>query len=522
MAYISNTNKKVKWGIDTGSGPLMMPSSTTANSTSPVNMDYVRNNPLPAAPKPESVSPTQYRGITGVSSNVSPGNSTYSAPAPTSQNRSTPTGLTGLLSGLDQLAAGLKSYQARQSTSQPAGLVQTPEPSQFSQFTSGLMDASSPSSDQRGLLSDLRTASRRGREIGEEARRISDMYGSEIARVGNLGAGAVAGAKTTGTDPVGRGNAAIAAESASNRISALSAAQAAALQGTQQQLTGAEQGITGITNALTGANTQQQLAQQALATGGQLALPSPAAYGQTVFDPVTGTYTGAGGNLDPQVQAQNLAQQVLSGAMTYDQAIASLGYAGTAGTNFLNNALTAQGGNPLQLQAQNAAQQANIATQGTAGTEIARQGLQQATQDYISTNTAAEFAHDQARAVVDILARTGLNNVSSTDYNRALREVQQRFSDVDRTALNTALIEAQVAYTNLLSTGGGTPTGREEQALGTLNIDSSAAAINASIQELENAVARRLQAQYGALQQYNQNLGTGSTVGGGSGSIWDW
>jgi hypothetical protein len=388
------------------------------------------------------------------------------------------------------------------------------------------MDASKPSKAQRDYLRKLEKQSQAGKEAANRAADISDMYGGEIARVGRLGAGAVAGAKTTGTDVVGRGNAAIASESASNRIAALGAAQAAALQGTGQQLTAAEQGITGLTSALQGANTQQQLAQQALAQGGQLAMPSPAQYGQTVFDPTTGGFSG--GNLDPQQQAGNLAQQVMSGQMTYDQALASLGYAGQAGTNFLNNAITGAGGNPLQLQAQNAAQQANIATQGTAGTEIARQGLQQMTQQYVDTTTAAEFAHQQANAVSNILEQTGLNNISSTDYNKALNQLKGRFSDVNFAALNTALTEAQVAYTNLLSTGGGTPSGREAQAIGTLNINQSAAAINASIQELENAVSRRLQAQYGALQQYNQNLGTGGTVGGsqpsagGSGSIWDW
>lgn len=398
------------------------------------------------------------------------------------------------------------------------GVLGAPNPSQLAQFTSGLMGASQPNQTQQDYLDQLAKQAKRGEEIAQQSAAIGKKYGSEIDRVGRLGAGAVAGAKSTGTEVVGRGNAQLASESASNRISALSAAQAAELQGVGQQLTAAEQGITGLTNAGNIANTQQQLGISALGTGGNLAMPSPAQYGQTVFDPLTGQYTGAGGQMDPAIQAQTLAQQVMTGAMTYDQAVASLGYApGGVGQNFLNNALTQAGANPLQLQAQSAGQQANIATQTTAGTDIARQGLAQATQDYIGMTTAAQFAGQQAMAVSNILARTGLNNVSSTDYNRAIRELQGRFSDVERQALETAFIEAQAAYTNLLSMGGGTPTGREAQALGTLNPNSSAAAINASIQELENAVARRLQAQYGALQQYNQNLGTGATTGGATG-----
>lgn len=401
-------------------------------------------------------------------------------------------------------------------TPTPITTTKQPEPTTgFGGFVTGLQGASRPNKTQTGLVQYVMDASREGKRIGEEAARISAMYGNEIARVGQLGAGAVAGAKTTGTDVVGRGNAAIASESASNRIASLSAAQAAALQGTQQQLTGAEQGITGLTNALTGANVQQQLGISALGTGANITAPSPAQYGQTVFNPYTGQYTG--GNLDPQTQAQTLAQRVMSGQMTYDQALASLSYAGNAGTNFLNNAIATSGGNPLQLQAQGAGQQANISTQTTAGTDIARQGLAQATQDYVQLNSAAQFANQQSSAVSDILAQTGLNSVSSTDYNKALNTIKGKFSDVNFQALNTALREAQIAYTNVLSSAGLTPTGSETQALATLSLDSSAEAINASIQQLENAVARRLQAQYGAVQQYNQNLGSGNTLGGSSG-----
>jgi hypothetical protein len=131
-------------------------------------------------------------------------------------------------------------------------------------------------------------------------------------------------------------------------------------------------------------------------------------------------------------------------------------------------------------------------------------------------NTAAEFANTQATAVTDILSQTGLNEISSTDYNKAINTIKGRFSDENFQSLNTALIEAQSAYSTLLSTTGGTPSGREGQALATLDINQSAGAINASIQELERAVARRLQAQSGAVEQYRNNLGSGgTTVGGG-------
>jgi hypothetical protein len=242
--------------------------------------------------------------------------------------------------------AGLKGYNY-DGNGNSAGK----EINQFNQFTGGLLDNQDPGKAQRDYLRKLEQQSQKGEEIGRRAGEISSRYGGEIARVGKLGAGAVAGARSTGTDVVGRGNANLAAESASNRISSLSAAQAAELQGTQQQLTGAEQGITGLTSALQGANTQRQIGNQALQAGGQLAQPQVAGYGQTVFDPVTGQYSGGGGNMDPQQQATNFAQQVMNGSMTYDQAMSSMGYAGGAGANFLNNAITQAGGDPLALQA---------------------------------------------------------------------------------------------------------------------------------------------------------------------------
>ena len=436
-------------------------------------------------------------------------------PTPTSNNNN-PASSTGTQSGTGTPSTSTGTQTGGRTRVNADG-TREPSGTQFSQFTGGLLGrGTDTTADQQRYLDMVEEAARRGETIGNRAADISDMYGNEIARVGRLGAGAVAGNLSTGTQVVGRGNANLAAESASNRISALSAAQAAALQGTQQQLTGAEQGLTGANYGLTGANTQQQLAQNALQAGGQLAAPQVAQYGQTVFDPTTGQYTGAGGSMDPAVQAQTLAQQVMSGQTTYDQAVAALGYApGGVGTNFLNNAITQAGGNPLQLQAQSAGQQANISTQTTAGTEIGRSGYEQSLANLVDMSTQAQAAEQQAMAVSDILAQAGLNDVNSRFYNRRLNDIKREFGDNNFQNLETALIEAQAMYSTLLqSAGGGTPSSRTQQALDTLSTDMSAEQINASIQELENAVARRLQAQQGAVDLYQQNLQQGQTTGG--------
>lgn len=82
----------------------------------------------------------------------------------------------------------------------------------------------------------------------------------------------------------------------------------------------------------------------ALQAAAGLAQPQVTSYGQTVFDPLSGTFTGGQGSLDPQNAAFMLANEVKAGRMTYEQAVASLGYAGGAGQQFLNNALQGGGG----------------------------------------------------------------------------------------------------------------------------------------------------------------------------------
>ncbi len=382
-----------------------------------------------------------------------------------------------------------------------------------------LLGRSNPQAEQERTRKEMERIAAGNKAIGDNAARMSKEYSDEIARVGGLKAGAVAGNLSTGTNIVGSGNAAIATQSANTRMQALAEAQQAALKGTEQQLTAQEQQANAFNPSLQASLTQQQLGLSGIGTAAGLAAPSVAPYGQTSFNPLTPGF--AGGNMDPQTQASTIAQQLMSGQMTYDQAVEAMGYAGTAGTNFLNQALSSMGANPLQLQAQGTAAQTNLQTTGTATTGIARAGLEETTRDYNQLIGAADAAHRQAQNVNTILDKTGLNNVSSTDYNKALNSLQRRFSSTDFVALQTALNEAQIMYTNLLSTGGGTPTGNENNAITALNINQSAAAIKSSIQQLENAAANRLQAQQGIMQQYQQNLNSGAGTGGNA-SDWSW
>ncbi len=404
--------------------------------------------------------------------------------------------------------------------------AQNPNQNSFKGILGSLLGASKATSEQERTRKEMERIAAGNKAIGEQARGISDQYSKEIARVGGLGAGAVAGNLSTGTNVVGSGNAAIASQSASARMDALAKAQQAALEGTAQQLTGQEQAATAFKPSLEASLTQQQLGLSGLGTAAGLAAPSVAPYGQTSFNPLQPGF--AEGNMEPQTQATNVAQQLMSGRLTYEQALEAMSYAGESGKNFLNQALSGMGANPLQLQAQGMAQQSNIQTGGTAQTNIAYSGLDQSTKDYMKMNTFAQVAHQQASAVSDILNKTGLNNVNSADYNKAINSLSSRFSSADMAAFKTALTEAQLAYSNLLQAGGGfTPTGQEQAAITTLDSSQSAPAINASIQQLENAVARKLQALETQRNIYQNNLNTGQIggyTGGGStggGTGWD-
>lgn len=281
-------------------------------------------------------------------------------------------------------------------------------------------------------------------------------------------------------------------QQAINRQGAIT--QASLQDAVNQQQTAINQGLTASGQQLSGLTSLAGLAPEA-----------------TRYE----AFGGSGGNLSPQTRAAELAGQVRQGLISPEKAEAQMNSLyGGAGATFLNQALQGGGGYNYNVGSANASAQAtNTQTQGTANTNIAYQGLNDATKSYVEMSGQAQNATTQASRVKDILAKTGLNNASSTDYNRAVNELSNRFSNPDFTALQSALLEARSFYSALLAMRGGTPTGNESQALNSLDITKSAGAINASIRELDNAVSTMLQTQAGIRDTYQQNLGGGSNGG---------
>lgn len=321
-----------------------------------------------------------------------------------------------------------------------------------------LVSASKPTNTQTGLLGDLRNTAQGNFGIGQQAQAIGSQYAPEIARVGGLGAAAQAGYNSTGTNVVGAGNAAIASQSASQRMSALAQGEQAALQGNAQQLTAQGQAAGAYGQALGGANTQQaqqltglgqaassanvQQGQQisGLGTAANLAQPSVVAQGQAVFNPLTGQTNG--GSFDVGSNAQNFAQQVVSGKMTYDQAVSSMGYS-NVGKAALDQAITGAGGNPLQLQASGSATQSVIGTQ---------------TQQTAGYQSALQQGQNLQQQLTDLIHTFNLNPADINGVNQGLQAIARNTSDPRYKILQNYVNDVANTYAQVLTPPGGSAT----------------------------------------------------------------
>lgn len=221
-------------------------------------------------------------------------------------------------------------------------LQQERDAKSFPNIVGGIVDAAKPNTTQTGLVQNIQNAAGGFMPIANEAKRISDEYAKRIAETGALGAGKVAGDLSTGTQVVGEGNAAIASQSASQRMSALSAAQQAALQGTQQQLDAQGQAAGTLGSALSGATALQ--GQQLAGLGSAAGFAQPQLAGidsQMFYNPLQAGQQQGGAS---QQQAMAYAQEVASGLRSYDDAVQAMAVYGPIGKQVLDSVI--RQGNP--------------------------------------------------------------------------------------------------------------------------------------------------------------------------------
>lgn len=261
----------------------------------------------------------------------------------------------------------------------------------------------------------------------------------------------------------------------------------AALEGEQARLAGYE---------------QPQIS--ALTSAAGLLTPQATAAGQTVFDPSTGTFTGAIGGLS----ADTLNQYAQMAANGQYSAIPSSVTGNVALSAQLNQAAKAinPNYNPIASTAQGATTASNIQTGGTAATNAAAQGLQTATQNYVNANTAYTTAQNQSANLQQVLASTGIN-ANPQFVNQKINALQSQLGSANYSSFITALTELQQKYTNLLSTvGAQTPSVNGQQATTILNPNSTPAQINAAIDALNAAAYAQLKPMYDQIGTYSSQL----------------
>lgn len=382
-----------------------------------------------------------------------------------------------------------------------------------------LVAASQPTGTQTGLIKDLRNTAQGNFGIGQEAQRISQLYSPEIARIGGLGAGAVAGHGSSGTNVVGSGNAAIASQSASQRMSALSAAQEAALRGTAQQLTAQEQAagafgsalggantqqaqqLSGLGTALGSANTQQAQAISGLGTAAGLAQPQVAQYGQTVFDPLTGQFVGAGAVGDPVQSIPSLVQAILSGQMSPSRAEQSLN--NPALVNALRQQVLQQNPNFNFEQAEATAQ-----AQG--------QTLQQAVQMGGQLEKQAQTVKSHMATLLTAYNELG-TQFGAPLLNAGINEIKRQFGSGPLQAYDLALSNVRDELAKVL--GGGTSTeGSRATARTVLPDNMSPAQIQSAIKVAQELMDEKI-------AEYRRPIDIPTYSAGGTqegSSLFDW
>jgi hypothetical protein len=394
-----------------------------------------------------------------VNQNTQRGIVPLSAPITKPQNITTPSGMQ--VSGNPGTWTGGQPAQEQKFNQPVQGL--------FGNVAQSLANRSYEGSPELNSVAEqLRQSAAANEAIGQRAAKIAEEYGKQYANVGRLGANAEAGYISTGISPVAQGSAAVIARNTAAQQQAIAQGMQAALEGTGQQLT-AQQQLSAALNQAGGLyGQQQQLTQSGLESAGSLTQPQFPSYQNLPFDPVTGQYGGGG-----------------TGGM--------VGRAAQVG----------------QIEAA----RSNAQQQGTAGVDIARQGLERTTNEYNNMVNTASNAVGQSNRVKQILDTTKLNDGSLVPGNVALNYFMDKTSDPNFTGLQTALNEAMTFYQAVLGSRGVTPSDSGALARNVLDITKSKDAIKASIAELDAAVARTLQSKEQERNNYAQNLQGGNQSG---------
>jgi len=425
----------------------------------------------------------------------------------TPQYSSVGTGLDTIKNQAGVIQGGINSLRQQEGTTTGAINKQSAPNNSFRGILDSLLGASGPTKEQERARKEMEKISKGNKAIADEAKRTSDMYGKEIARVGTLGAGAVAGNLSTGSNVVGSGNANLASQAASSRIQALGTAQKAALEGTGQQLTGQEQAAQAFRPSLEATLTQQQQQLSGLSSAGGLAQPVQVPYSNQFIDPMTGQSAGGAG---------------LGGYAGFNAAQTAVELAGQypdAGVQYDPNQTPEQNLQRIQraIQSSPAYQRGTFGTAG-AGSYIGAQQLGAAgglTQEVAKLQTMGNAADANFNLMLDVVKRGGINDFNQPILNQIAQNVNRGLtSNEDVVAFRAALQTVRSQYAAIL--GGGTPTDAT-QAMAAEKIPDTVSL--GALQEVERTMKSLVN---NTVASYNQQIGSYSNQGGGGSFAEQW
>jgi len=374
----------------------------------------------------------------------------------------------------------------------------------FAGILNTLLGKSNPTKEQERARKEMERIAAGNKEIGDNAAAISKQYGDEIARVGGLKAGAVAGNLSTGSNVVGSGNANLASISATTRMQALSDAQDAALKGTAQQLTGQEQQANAFNPSLQASLTQQQQGIQGVSNAANYAQPVQVPYSNQFIDPRSGQSAGGAG---------------LGGYAGYNaaqQAIELTGQYPDAGVQYDANLSPEQNLARIQQAIQGSANYQR-GTFGAAGASsyIGGQQLGAAgslTGEVAKIQTMGAAADSNFNLMLDILKRGGINDMNQPVLNQLQQGLSRGLtSNQDVVAFRSGLQTVRSQYAAIL--GGGTPTDAT-QAMAAEKIPDTVSL--AALQEVERTMKTMVN---NTVASYNQQIGAYSQQGGSGNSF---
>lgn len=335
--------------------------------------------------------------------------------------------------------------------------------------------------------------------LSQRAQDIANTAGQKISDIGGQGARGEAGYLTTGTSPVGEGNAAVLAQTTAAQQQAVAQGANMQLAGTQQGLTAQNQTQTGYNQASGNALTGQGQGISGLTNTAGLVSPTQVPYNTQYVDPLTGKIVGGGGTSGSLNDSLNsVITGLKKGTMSYADAQGALSGYGQGGLNALTKWATDNNFNIAQSNT----------LAGTQGT--------------------IKPAFDYANLAMDNLKNSfaALSVPGQSSNIQPIADVSNWFSNlsgIGKEAVRTkegALAEARSAIQKVLaSIQGGTPTDYTGQSHALLPDNATPADVDAAKANLAKLGQGKVDIYGNPGQSNNTTISSGNTISTNYGDI---